>query len=109
MKLCRILFCLLAFITTPVLAETLTVAVAPNVKFAFDDLQVEFKKGAGIDIKPIYAASGALTAQIKNGALFDVFVSADMGFPEEVFKSGFATDRPTLRLRHPGAVYRQEA
>jgi len=96
MKLFRTLLCLLAFIATPALAESLTVAVAPNVKFAFDDLQAEFKKESGIDLKPIFAASGALTAQIKNGAPFDVFVSADMGFPEEVFKSGFATAPPRL-------------
>ena len=96
MKLFHILLCVLAFIALPVPAETLTVAVAPNLKFAFDDLQVEFKKTSGIEIKPVYAASGALTAQIKNGAPFDVFVSADMAFPEEVFKSGFATAPPKL-------------
>lgn len=85
---------ILALAATPGLAETLTVAVAPNVKFAFDDLQAEFKKESGIVIKPVFAASGALTAQIKNGAPFDVFVSADMGFPDEVFKSGFAAAPP---------------
>lgn len=91
----RWLLCLLAWLAAaPALAETLTVAVAPNVKFAFDDLQAAFKKESGIDIKPVYAASGALTAQIVNGAPFDVFVSADMGFPEEVFKSGFAVAPP---------------
>lgn len=91
----RWLLCLLAWLAAaPALAETLTVAIAPNVKFAFDDLQAEFKKESGIDLKPVYAASGALTAQIKNGAPFDVFVSADMSFPEEVFKSGFAAAPP---------------
>lgn len=91
----RWLLCLLAwFAAAPALAETLMVAVAPNVKFAFDDLQAEFKKESGIDVKPVFAASGALTAQIKNGAPFDVFVSADMRFPEEVFKSGFAAAPP---------------
>lgn len=92
----KLLCLLLLVISVPTLAETLTVAVAPNVKFAFDDLQAEFKKESGIDIKPVFAASGALTAQIVNGAPFDVFVSADMGFPEEVFKSGFATAPPRL-------------
>lgn len=93
-NLLRTLLCLFAFASATALAETLIVAVAPNVKFAFDDLQAEFKKASGIDIKPVIAASGALTSQIKNGAPFDVFVSADMGFPEEVFKSGFATAPP---------------
>lgn len=94
MPLFHTLICLLALLAAPAWAESLTVAVAPNVKFAFDDLQAEFRKESGIDIKPVFSASGALTAQIKNGAPFDVFVSADMSFPEEVFKSGLATAPP---------------
>jgi len=84
----------LSLLSTPAWAETLTVAVAPNVKFAFDDLQAAFMKESGIALKPVFAASGALTVQIKNGAPFDVFVSADMSFPEEVHKSGFAAAPP---------------
>ena len=53
-------------------AETLTVAVAANVQYAFDDLQAEFKKETGHDIKPVYNSSGKFAAQIMNGAPFDV-------------------------------------
>ena len=38
-------------------AETLTVAVAANVKFAFDDLAAAFKQETKIDIQPVHSSS----------------------------------------------------
>jgi molybdate transport system substrate-binding protein len=77
-------------------AEPLTVAVAPNVRYAFDDLQAEFKKETGIEVNPVFASSGKVTAQVENGAPFDVFISADMGFPETLYKKGFAAAPPQI-------------
>ena len=56
-------------------AESLTVAVAANVKFVFDELRVEFKKTTGIEVVGVFASSGKINAQIKSGAPFDVFMS----------------------------------
>lgn len=77
--------------SAPAIADTLTVAVAANVQYAFDDLQAEFKKETGHDIKPVYSSSGKFAAQIVNGAPFDVFLSADMEYPEKLHKEGFAS------------------
>jgi molybdate transport system substrate-binding protein len=73
------------------IADTLTVAVAANLQYAFADLQTEFKKETGHDIKPVYNSSGKFAAQILSGAPFDVFLSADMEFPEKLHKEGFAS------------------
>ncbi len=81
---------LLCALSLPVFADTLTVAVAANVQYAFDDLQAEFKKESGHEIRPVYNSSGKFTAQIMNGAPFDVFLSADMEYPEKLHKEGFA-------------------
>lgn len=75
-------------------AETLNVAVAANLQYAFDDVAAAFKKESGIDIKPTYGASGKFATQIMNGAPFDVFLSADMDFPEKLHKAGFAVNEP---------------
>jgi molybdate transport system substrate-binding protein len=75
-------------------AETLTVAVAANVKFAFDDLAAAFTKESGIDIQPVFGSSGKITAQVQQGAPYDVFLSADMEFPEKLYQSGQATAAP---------------
>lgn len=72
-------------------AEPLTVAVAANVKYAFDELAVEFKKESGIEVKGIFGASGKIVAQVKNGAPFDAFLSADTESPDALYKEGLAT------------------
>lgn len=98
MKLLRMMLAalLLSLSGQMVAAETLTVAVAANVKFAFDELQAEFKKSSGIEINPVVASSGKITAQVQSGAPFDVFMSADMEFPEALYKSGFAVSAPKV-------------
>ena len=41
-------------------------------------------------------SSGSLTVQIKNGAPYDVFLSADMTFPENLYKEGFSAKAPEV-------------
>jgi molybdate transport system substrate-binding protein len=80
-------------------AESLTVAVAANVKFVFDELKTEFKKSSGIEANGVFASSGKITAQIKSGAPYDVFLSADMEFPEALHREGFAVAAPKVYAR----------
>lgn len=82
---------LLLALSSQAFADTLTVAVAANVQYAFDDLHAEFRKETGHDLKPVYNSSGKFTAQIMHGAPFDVFLSADMEYPEKLHNAGFAT------------------
>ncbi len=75
-------------------AEPLTVAIAANLKYVFDDLASEFKRETGIEAQSVLGASGKIATQVRNGAPFDVFMSADMEFPEGLYKDGFATTPP---------------
>jgi molybdate transport system substrate-binding protein len=70
------------------------VATAANVQFAMEELKVDFKKATDIDVKAVYGSSGKFTTQIRNGAPFDVFVAADMDFPDSLHKWGYATGKP---------------
>lgn len=90
----RLLLIMLLMSVLPVRAESLTVAVAANVKFAFDDLAETFTKETGIEIKAVFNSSGKIVAQVKEGAPYDVFLSADMEYPEKLFKEGHATGAP---------------
>jgi len=90
------LFMLCLVCALPARAETLTVAVAANVQYAFDDLRAAFTKQTGIPVKPIFGSSGKFTAQIQTGAPFDLFVSADMEYPEALHRAGLATSAPRV-------------
>jgi len=75
-------------------ADTLQVAVAANLQFVFEDLRTEFRKQTGDDAQATYNSSGKFVAQISNGAPFDVFLSADMEYPEKLHAAGLSVDAP---------------
>lgn len=47
-------------------------------------------------IEVIHGASGKIAAQIRHGAPFDVFLSADRAFAEDLHKAGFTAGAPRL-------------
>jgi molybdate transport system substrate-binding protein len=55
----------------------INVATASNMKFAMEELRVNFSSTNRTEVKAVYGSSGKLVTQIKNGAPFDLFVSAD--------------------------------
>jgi molybdate transport system substrate-binding protein len=77
-------------------AQNLKVAIAANLQPVMKTLQADFMQKTGLIVDAIPGPSGNLTTQIKNGAPFDVFLSADTEFPEELFKNGFATKKPVI-------------
>lgn len=77
-------------------AEPLTVAVAANVKYAFNELAAEFRKETGIEVQGVFGASGKIVAQVEGGAPFDVFVSADFESPNILQQHGFAEGEPRV-------------
>jgi molybdate transport system substrate-binding protein len=53
----------------------------------------------GADVKPSFAGSDELAAQIQQGAKADVFASADTEYPEELFKEGLV-EKPQVFARN---------
>jgi len=72
------------------------VATAGNVTFAIKDLVKEFYNKYHIKVTPIIGSSGKLTAQITKGAPFDLFLSANMKYPEYLYKKGIAKIKPKV-------------
>jgi molybdate transport system substrate-binding protein len=91
-----VLIAVCLFWTAPAFAQNLKVAVAANLQSVINVLGQDFKQKTGIQIEPIVGSSGNLTTQIRNGAPYDVFLSADMNFPETLFKEGFSANKPVV-------------
>ena len=62
----------------------LRIATAANMQFAIDALVSAFEDSTQISCEIILGSSGKLTAQILQGAPYDVFLSADMKYPEHL-------------------------
>lgn len=95
-KRCGIIALFLFLQITDSAAQNLRVAAAANLQSVIGALRTDFKKKTGITIEPIVGSSGKLVAQIKNGAPFDVFLSADMDFPEALYSEGLTTNKPVI-------------
>lgn len=87
---------LLLILSLSAKAQPLRVAVAANAQFVMKALKADFRKKTGIEIELISGSSGKLTAQIKNGAPYDIFLSADMDFPNVLYNEGFGVNRPKV-------------
>lgn len=86
--------CLAAFFSVGSQAESITVAVASNMKPAFTDLIADYTAThPGDVIEVTYGSSGKLATQIANGAPFDLFFSADTVYPAALAKAGLTTGR----------------
>jgi len=88
---------LFLFVTVSLFGTEITIAVAANVSYAILDLKKEFNKiHPNTEVKVILGSSGKLTAQIKNGAPYDVFMSANMKYPKALFDQKIAINKPAV-------------
>ena len=95
-----ILAALLALAPGLATAETLTVAAAADLTFAFKDVATQFQSQSRDTLRISYGSSGNFFSQIRNGAPFDVFFSADVQYPQKLAAAG---------LVDPGSIYEYAA
>jgi molybdate transport system substrate-binding protein len=78
-------------------AGEIKIAVAANVSYAIEPLKNAFYAlYPKTNIEVILGSSGKLTAQIKNGAPYELFMSADMQYPEVLYKEAIAVTKPIV-------------
>jgi len=75
---------------------TLQIATAANMQYAMNEIIARFEQKYGINCDLIVSSSGKLTAQIMEGAPYDVFVSADMKYPNTLFVNNFTSNSPKV-------------
>jgi molybdate transport system substrate-binding protein len=72
-------------------AQEITVAAAADMSAALPELAAAYTKKTGQTVKLSFGSSGNLTNQIRNGAPFDVFFSADEEYPQQLIAEGLAS------------------
>jgi molybdate transport system substrate-binding protein len=82
MQLVSVTACVLCLWVTTARGAEVVVAVAANFVPPFNDIAAEFQKVTGHVVQSSSGSSGNFYAQIKNGAPFDVFFSADNERPK---------------------------
>lgn len=88
---------LTSFGGTHAMAEELAIAAASDLNFAIKELVGLYEKQTGQHIKLSLGSSGNFFAQLQNGAPFDLYFSADIGYPKKLKEAG---------LTVPGSLYR---
>jgi molybdate transport system substrate-binding protein len=97
MRKLELLGVLLLFVASFATAEEITVAAAADLSAALPELVAAYTKNTGETVKLSFGASGNLTNQIRNGAPFDIFFSADEQYPEQLISEGLASQDTLYR------------
>jgi molybdate transport system substrate-binding protein len=89
---------LLAFLLpSPASAQRIAIAAASDLQFALPEITARFQKETGYIVGLTFGSSGNFYSQLRNGAPFDLFFSADLAYPEKLDAAG---------LVEPGTLYR---
>jgi molybdate transport system substrate-binding protein len=110
----------------PQLTNQLSIAAAANLVYVLDALNAAFKAAEPhVTLTVATGASGNLVAQIRNGAPYDLFLSADLDYPRALVAHGDAeakslmtfaigklvlwTTKPEIKLVTVNATVRSDA
>ena len=76
---------------------TVRIALAANVSYAMPALKAAFAKHhPDTHIQITVSGSGKLATQIRSGAPYDLFLSANMAYPQALYNAGLATEKPVV-------------
>ncbi|MGV8892543.1 MAG: molybdate ABC transporter substrate-binding protein [Burkholderiaceae bacterium] len=78
------------------LADVPVVAAASDLQFALKEIAQSFRQDSGRDLKISFGSSGTFATQIRNGAPFQMYLSADEAYVETLHADGLARDSGML-------------
>ena len=93
-SICVLGFLAWSFLSSVSYAQSVTVAVASNLKPAFEEIFKGFQQSnpQSKNVRIVYGSSGNLASQMKNGAPYELFISADETYPLRLVEVGLTRD-----------------
>ena len=80
---------------TPPAAPSLTIAAAADLKYALDSLVTVFnQQHPAARVTVVYGSSGKFYEQLRHGAPFDLFFSADSDYPRRLQQASLTASAP---------------
>jgi molybdate transport system substrate-binding protein len=95
-KQASFIFLAILFFVLPACATDLRLAAASDLNFAIKEIITQYEKDTGNHVQLTLGSSGTLFTQISEGAPFDVYLSADRTYPDQLL------DR---KLGEPGTLF----
>ena len=86
----RLAFAVTLLVAGTARAQEIRVAAAADLRFALSELAGQYEKQAETKVNVTYGSSGNFSAQIQNGAPFDLFFSADLEYLRKLEAAGLA-------------------
>jgi molybdate transport system substrate-binding protein len=83
---------LLPALLLPAQTKSLRIAAAADLQPVLPVFVHRFQQSSGIHVEVSYASSATLTTQILNGAPFDLFLAANLAFPQRVVAAHLALE-----------------
>jgi molybdate transport system substrate-binding protein len=100
----------------PAEAATPVIAAASDLSFALEELAELYQKQTGQQVRLSFGSSGTFATQIRNGAPFDIYLSADEQYVGDLHAEGLTRDAGVLYaigrlviLAPPGSSLRVDA
>jgi molybdate transport system substrate-binding protein len=84
-------------------AQTIRIAAAADLQYALADLAAQYEKHSPAKLAVTYGSSGNFYSQIQNGAPFDLYLSADVTYPQKLVEAGLG-ERDSLYLYARGRI-----
>jgi len=86
----------LIFNTVAQSANTPLIAAAASLKFPLQEIALAFRQDTGQQVRISYASSGNLTRQIRQGAPFELFLSANYKYIEQLYQQNKTIDQGVI-------------
>lgn len=74
----------------------LIVATSANVQFPIEEIVIQFEQESGLEVDLVVSSSGKLCSQIEQGAPYDIFISANLDYPQYLNSKGLTKADPKI-------------